>query len=349
MKQLFFFLSKTDQDIIRHCPMSAQNNQVSLGIFVLFTGLFAFVSGSFAVSMAFIKTGADGKPLPLDDTAIVISCLVGCLYSLTIMAIDREIVSSQSKAMTLFRFPLAIMIGLVISVPIELQLMDARIEKQLRQAHIDENIQNRKKRSDSVVKAFQDEQAKIEKEINEERTDVRQMEKDLDAEEVGRQLPGRTGVSGRGPAYRQLLENYKTAQTRLANANLKMEKLNAQKDSILNIADSLFKDDSPGQTYDFLARYQAFNELVKEDKEGSAGKMKWGLTLLFIFIELMPALMKIFLRKDEYNTLLETRRRLNIQMAHAIAREGMQAMENNVENALDNPMYMKDIRNNIQR
>ena len=54
MKKFLLFLSKTDNDILKHCTKFTTDIQVSLGIFVLFTGVLALFSGSYAISNMFV-------------------------------------------------------------------------------------------------------------------------------------------------------------------------------------------------------------------------------------------------------------------------------------------------------
>lgn len=348
MKKIFLFLSKTDSDVIRHCPHIALQSQVSLGVFVLLTGLFAFISGSYAVSTMFIKTGPNGLPAPLDDMSIFLACCIGMLYGITIMAIDREIVSAYNKSMVAVRIPLALMIGVVVAVPMEMKIMDAKIEKQLRINHIDENIAARQKRSAKVLEHYNTEKTKLEKEINDETNYTKKIETDLDAEEVGKAVPGRTQIPGRGPAYRQLDSNYRSSQTRLRKKEDALARLQSTENHIIDSAENIFRQDTTQQCYDFLARYQAMQQVIKNDPSGASGNMSLALTLLFIIIELTPALIKLFKEPNEYDAAIETRRRLNIQMTHSIGREGMEEMEKSAEKAMEKkPSYIHTILQNI--
>lgn len=349
MRRFLLFLSKTDYDVLRHCPQNSLNHQLSLGIFVLFTGVFAFISGSYAIAMIFIETGANGKPMPLDNATIILSCCFGFLYSSMIMAIDREIVSSTSKVMWIIRFPLAIMIGFVVATPLELKMMDGKIQSQLHANQIQKNDVARKRHSDSITRRYDDDCEKIKSKIDEGELYILKLEKDMDAEEVGRQVDGRTHKAGRGTSYWQLRDNYNAAYIRQNQYRTELDSLKAQKKVIERIANDAFKRDSIEQTFGLVDRYQALGQIIKNDDTGSTRAMSLFITLLFMIIELVPTFMKLSSTMNEYDAALETRRRMNIQMTHSIGREGMEEMEKNIKNAIEKPSYMKHVWENLMR
>ena len=138
MKAFLYFLSKTDTDIIRHCPSSTRQTHLTLGFFVLMTGMLAFISGSFAISNMFVHENAMGRP-QMAMTGWILSPVIGIIYATFIMAIDREIVSATTRWAVIFRLPLAIAITLIVSLPVELQLFESKLLKQLTDAQKNEN------------------------------------------------------------------------------------------------------------------------------------------------------------------------------------------------------------------
>src|SRR5262245_60417352 len=122
--RILLYLSKTDRRLIGLCSDSAYKTQVSYGVFVMIVGIFAFVSSSYALRTT------------LSESYAVFA--VSAVYATLIMFIDREIVSatSKGKGMIAARLGLAVFIGLVMSVPIELRLFEKQITQEL------ERIQN---------------------------------------------------------------------------------------------------------------------------------------------------------------------------------------------------------------
>lgn len=319
MKHLLYFLSKTDTSIIEHCPRSARNIQASLGFFVLMTGLFAFMSGTYAISNMFVyEHPSTGRP-HLSVFGRISSGIIGCIYAMFIMAIDREIVSTTTKWAALFRIPLAIMISLVISVPAELQIFESKITKKLSEDHSQEN---EKLRADLETR---NRVPKLEEEISKAETqrqqdvDKRNYWSEIELKEiVGISDQITTGQAGAGPAYEEAKRNRvlfdglivihdstikaKKAELLLANQN----------------KDANYKNERLPQSYDLLSRYIGLQQVIKDESTGAAWRMSWGITLLFLVFELVPAIMKIFQANTEYDALLDKRTKLNIYATRAI-------------------------------
>jgi hypothetical protein len=59
------------------------------------------------------------------------------------------------------------------------------------------------------------------------------------------------------------------------------------------------------QSYDFLSRYEALERLKSESPAANA--IAWALRLFFIMIEVSPALVKLFMPKTEFHTIIEAR------------------------------------------
>ena len=131
----FILLSAgVDFEIIENCQNSRYENikKSSIGLAVLLTSLFAIFSGGYGM---FIAT-----------ESILLSVIFGLLWGLIIWNLDRSLVSSfritnntstNSRLLIRFFIPslriiLAIMIGLVISVPVELSLFKEDINNSYR-------------------------------------------------------------------------------------------------------------------------------------------------------------------------------------------------------------------------
>src|SRR5947209_15604590 len=125
ISRFFQFFSKTDRRVIALCTDFCRKTQTSYGIFVLLTGVFAFLSCMYAVNTTFEN--------------IYIAAPVALLYSMVIIFIDREIVSGTKKSGIWPRLVLAIVVGFVISVPLEMRLFQSRIDQELRRMYNEEN------------------------------------------------------------------------------------------------------------------------------------------------------------------------------------------------------------------
>jgi len=220
--RLFLFLSKTDSDILKSCTKKTKSNQVSLRVFVFFTGLFAFFSGSYAFSHLFQEFNPVTKEVEISTVGMMYSAFFGVIYGLFIMQIDREIVSAMSKKTALLRIPLAIIIGLVIAVPMELKLLEGRIEKQLFINEQRENKLNYISRQEALYE-IDNRIMILENSVQRERAEVAKWQEIMEAEVVGRVQDGRTGIPGNGPAYREAKRNLDLHQKYLKEAEEKLK------------------------------------------------------------------------------------------------------------------------------
>jgi hypothetical protein len=313
IERFFQYLSKTDPRIIAHPLCSASRmTQTSLGVMVLFTGILAFFSGSYAVFTAF--------------NSLSLSIVVGIIYALMIITFDREIVSATDKRAVVIRLPLALFIGVIVAVPIELQLLEDRINKELDKQSLIENKQALDRRN-TAIDRLRNRREQLESEAEQYRKDIRQWEDAMDAEITGKVKAGRTGIEGEGPAYRSAKERRDATQRLLAEVENQLKKIEENERDVFKLANEDFKQQSVKQTYGFLSKMEALGDL--KNHSSTILWTSWAIKLLFITLELFPALVKLFLPYSTYNALVEASRRQEIQRVHAICNKSLQEIEQN--------------------
>jgi hypothetical protein len=131
--QFFWFCSGAHIDTLRRYP-TEHNKYVGIGATIFFTALFAALSGGYAMYFVFA-----GSP-----AAIFFAFFFGIIWGLAIFNMDRYIVSSINKSGTTNqqilqatpRILLAIMIGIVISRPLELKIFDKEIRQKLKTSYL---------------------------------------------------------------------------------------------------------------------------------------------------------------------------------------------------------------------
>lgn len=318
IQRFFQFLSKTDHDAFKSdcCTRVTRMTQTSLGIMVMLTGILAFFSGSYAIYTAF-----ESRPW-----APLVAIPLGLLYSFMIIMFDREIVGAQDKRAVWVRLPLAIAIGFIVAVPLELRLLEDSINKQLTVSIKEENkdILNRMQKKQDELDARKKE---LQDAIKTSRDEVRRWEAAMEAETVGRQIKGRTGRAGQGPAYEEAKRNRDSNLAILARYEAELVKHEAseaqERDRFLND----YKSGQIEQAKDFLARYEALDQL--KSKSAAAFAISWGLRLFFILIEVFPALLKLFLPYNEYNAIIEARMRSQVQLVHALGNQQLDDLSKN--------------------
>jgi hypothetical protein len=320
MRKFLLFLSKTDTTVIEKCSEATKNSQASLGFFVLLTGVLAFISGSLAVSNMFINAdGITNKP-QMAVIGWLFSGIIGLVYASLIMAIDREIVAASTKWAVVLRIPLAIIISLVISVPIELQLFDARITKRLVDNMRIENQQMAEKVHQKMV-PFESRRDTLQSIKNAALRDRTNWGNIMDIEVVGTLRDGKQRPAGKGNAYNSAKTNKEATEILINRTDSELVKVQQQIAGLQTLTDSTVKVDRIGQSYDLLSKYTALQEIKMADKTGATSTMSLGITLLFLLFELIPFIMKLLLPKTEYDILIDIRRNLNINTANKIFTE----------------------------
>ena len=101
-----FWLSKTDADLAGLCSRWAIATQAAFSVFVLFTAVLAFGAAYYTLS----TLNAPGRLVPWAALG----------WSIFIFFLDREIVGSLDKRTAIVRPFLALFIGTLVAIPIEL-------------------------------------------------------------------------------------------------------------------------------------------------------------------------------------------------------------------------------------
>ena len=147
LKRFFIFCSGADSEILSTCPNFEKNKYASIGATVFFTGLFAFISGSYAIYRVFYiepeQIANPNNPNQLiwvqDNSPILWGILMGIVWAMMIFNLDRYIVMSMRKTGRLWdeiwiaipRFIIAVIISLVIAKPLEVRIFEKRILRQI--------------------------------------------------------------------------------------------------------------------------------------------------------------------------------------------------------------------------
>src|SRR5690606_9485386 len=134
LTHFFWWCSGVHQHTLGKYPAEG-NKYVGIGATIFFTGLFAALSGGYALYFVFSGDGG----------AVGYAVLFGLLWGLAIFNMDRYIVSSINKNAPGFRqflqatprILLAVLIGIVIARPLEIKVFDKEIRDQLRVTYLD--------------------------------------------------------------------------------------------------------------------------------------------------------------------------------------------------------------------
>ena len=334
-----------DVEILRRCPHSERVKYEGIGGIVLSTGTLAFVSGSYALYTVFspkVDTVLGAARQTVHWPTAVAATLLGTVYALIIFNIDRFIVSSSGKGdgtesvtiaevlQALPRLVMATIIGLCMSAPLEIRVMQSEIEARLEL----EQTAYRKELDSKAEQLFDGEKLELEKrrEALQKRLDdvdahfeaVRQ-EVDAQVEALNREVQGASGSgkAGDGPAARMMAKNLEGKR-----ADVERQKAEAR-EKLQPVVDELeaTKQAITGNRGELAAR-KASNERAARHRDGLAERIRLAhevspgisllLALLLLSIECGPIFFKMMIAAGPYHALSE-----NLRLV-TMARDGIE-------------------------
>src|SRR5690606_34037614 len=277
-----------------------------IGGIVLFTSIFATLSAGYAMFTVF------------DDIWISVACAV--VWGLRIFNLDRYIVSSIKKSGTWWnqllmwvpRLVLAAFLGIIISKPLELKIVEKEVNKQLNTIIQRNKTQLQAEMNGRILQQsgpFETEKKQISTKIADYQRSYDSAAVELEKEILGKQSGLTSGKVGFGTnakrkaeqkeQRRQELESYqKSVAPRLEYLDKEVSKVYTNIETERNKTET-FEDKFNG----FAARLQALDELGKNSAViALAAAFIMGL---FITLEIAPVLVKLISAAGPYDYLLE--------------------------------------------
>ena len=311
ISRFFWFCSGVHIDTLRKHP-TEHNKYIGIGATIFFTGLFAALSGGYA--MYFVFKG--------DSGAVWFALLFGILWGLAIFNMDRYIVASIDKnastwkqiAQATPRILLAIMIGIVISRPLELKIFDKEIKERLKISYINSQRTRIDTLNGSFNKKYTIELNKI-KESKAQRdsltSGIKADRQKLNFEIFGNKTTETSGIMGYGPYA-------KRKETELAQRTQNLDTLNAEirrmegfiadrKEFDGLLAERLYTGrqlDSLTSIAGFADRNWALGQLSFNPdgtKDVTTAMAVTFIGLLFIFFECLPVFVKMMSSRGPYD------------------------------------------------
>jgi hypothetical protein len=312
--RFFWFCSGAHQATLKKYPIE-HNKYVGIGATIFFTALFASLSGGYA--MYFVFSGS--------SFAVGFAILFGIIWGLAIFNMDRYIVGSINKQGTTNqqllqaspRILLAIMIGVVISRPLELKIFDKEIRAKLKTSYL--NGQRRK--VDTLQKAYGDKYAQEISKNNEMKKERDSLTKDinrsrfqLNQEVFGDKSNQTSGIQGYGTYAKQKQGVLQEKQDRLKLVQGNLDKMDSylnQRKEYDGLNDVKFFSnnqlDSLANIAGFSDRNWALGQLMFRDngtKDIDTYLAQSFIGYLFILFECLPVLVKLMSPKGSYDVAL---------------------------------------------
>jgi hypothetical protein len=303
MQKITFFFwhcAGADPELLKKCPTES-SKYVGIGATVFFTGLFAALSGGYALYTIF--------------DSIIASIALGLLWGLMIFNLDRYIVSSMRKVgkpsrellLATPRLILAIIISIVIAKPLELKIFDKEIQPEL-------IVMEQKKyiEQETVLKGrFLPVQDSLKLVVESLKSEL--LKKTTKRDELRRiaqeEADGTGGSKQRnlGPIYKVKKADADQAEKELSE----LTQINLQR--ISDLERNIDKNDSTiyaeiaalerSRMNGPAARMEALDRLTKESS--AIAWAHWFIVLLFIAIETAPVFVKLISSKGPYDNLLK--------------------------------------------
>lgn len=295
----FWFCSGADTEILRKCP-SETAKYTGIGATVFFTGVFAFLSASYALYTVFEN--------------FFTSVAFGVVWGLMIFNLDRFIVSSMRKegkagrefAMAIPRLILAILISVVIARPLELKIFEKEIAPELVVMEQEKYSQQEAQLLSRFI-PYQDslrsQISGLKQEINEKAAKRDELLRVAQEEADG------TGGSRRrnlGPIYKVKKADADKAERELAELSAENGQRISSLETLLSGNIGLMNKEMTSLERSRLngpaARMEALDRITRNSE--AIFLAHWFILLLFIAIETAPVFVKLISPKGPYDNLL---------------------------------------------
>ncbi len=343
--RFFWFCSGAHIATLKKYPIE-HNKYVGIGATIFFTALFASLSGGYA--MYFVFSG--------DAFAIMFAILFGLIWGLAIFNMDRYIVGSINKQGSVNqqilqaspRILLAIMIGVVISRPLELKIFDKEIRQKLKTSYLN----GQRSKIDTLQKAYNEKytleltkNTEMKKERDSLTKDINRSRYQLNQEVFGDKSNQTSGIKGYGTYAKQKQGILKEKQDRLALVQGNLDKmdgyLNQRKQFDGLNSTKLFNEhqlDSLSNVAGFADRNWALGQLSfrsdgKRDLDTYLAESF--IAYLFILFECLPVFVKLMSPKGPYDVAISKTEEANNHFAEKDRDHEIAVTDNTYNHRLD--------------
>jgi len=346
IKKILYFSSGTDLQLIQNCPHSDKVKMQCIGGTVFATAVLAFLSGSFAFYTVFGPKPVlleNQNHIPTDWSMVGMSMFFGLIWSSIIFNLDRFIVSSLghgdgTENITLSewgkavpRILMAIAIGVVISKPLELKIMDSEITSKLTDAQR-ELFDSRKAKVNSdydvVVQKLKDskQEKKNQQDMLRQEITAANANKDNARTELAKETDGSGGTGKKGCAAscevkKTALKDYTAESEAAEKRNTPL--IDSLETEIRNFDNSIKEQEEKrskdiGELKGGVSSENGLMARLKIVEENDSYRIAgYFITALMIMLEISPLIFKMMITLSPYDYVQE-----NIKLK-SIARRGI--------------------------
>lgn len=305
LNEFLWTFAGVHKPLLRQCP-NEYAKYAGMGGTILCTAIMAMISGGYAIYFVF------------ED--FWISCAFGLFWGCLILNLDRFIVSTMYSdgkhtiswlelKSGLPRIIMAILLGIVISTPLEMKLFEERIDGKIKEIQQERENQwiSTVSEDNHQLAEWKKEKESIEEERKEKNNKIIGERDKLSIEVQGLGSSGKPGEGVRAKAIKKRIED----------AEKELAEFDSRNGNRLNELNSLIKEVEDKQLQNisnyasvinetgFCQRYEAFAKIDDNDKDLTI--VIWFIRLLFIIIEVAPVIFRMMIASGSYDELLKTR------------------------------------------
>ncbi|WP_395625954.1 DUF4407 domain-containing protein [Daejeonella sp.] len=330
LTRFFWWCAGADERLLdEKCPPSDHVKYFCLGGIVAATGLLAFLSSSYAFYTVFGPKGQDAMDMVINTEWIIISIIMGTIWGYIIFNLDRFIISSTGKGdgkdtiswsefgNSIPRLIMALILGIVISAPLETRILKTEIDAELslkQEKYLDKLNTTTDSLLDKQIATWQAKIDPLQKNIDTQKgyTETRRLEIKEQRRLLELEAEGKTGTGtpGRGPAYRDKKENLDKMELELniLSANSIRNDTQSRKEiEKYKLEISTIDNQRNLKRAENIKRAQNLDGLLERIKISHeiGGWIPWFILGMFLCIEMGPILFKLMMSKTPYDYLSE--------------------------------------------
>jgi len=315
--KFLWWCAGADRRFLLLSPMEDRVKYAGIGGIVFATGVLAACAGGFAFNTAFGPKSMAGDNMDTTIGWTIITIAFGICWGLMIFNLDRFIVSSTGKGdgtdsitrkefkQAIPRLLIALILGITISKPLELKIIETEI-----------NVELRKKQQEKQEEFNKNTYAKFKTQIAQVDADLKKLENDRSVlferlkaaeQEYIDQMQGRAGMAGYGPRAKQLeqlkIDKQKDLDAFDAKHASEIKALKEQREKRLKEQDIELNQSN-------LKQAENLDGLLERISIAHDIGFWLGIALTFIFlsIEMGPIFFKMMMTKGAYDFMVENNR-----------------------------------------
>jgi hypothetical protein len=299
LKLFFWRCSGADLSLLEKCP-SESSKYAGIGATIFFTGVFAALSGAYAIQTVFDN--------------ILVAITFGVIWGLMIFNLDRYIVSSMRKEgkflremlTAMPRVILAVLISIVIAKPLELKIFEKEIQPELivmKQQALARQELELKGRFTQDQQQTREEISLLKKELEAKAAKRDELVRAAQEEADG---TGGSMKKNLGPIYMIKKADADQAEKELYELEIRNRLQIKTLESSLRATDSAMNTQLAGMEQPLLtglaARLEALHRITQQ-----SNAIWWAnlfIMLLFVVVETAPVIVKLISAKGPYDNLL---------------------------------------------